>query len=77
MQLFMWQHDIVGVTLYINLCLLHLMMHHSHLHQPWRQIDDRCNSLTHSLTQPLTTEHSAACVKELPRNVEIVSAGSC
>ena len=43
MQLFMWQHDIVGVAHFIKDCfevlgalVMLLMMHQPHLHQPWR-----------------------------------------
>ena len=64
MQLYMWQHDIVGVAhcvmdgfdilMSLMLCLMLLMMHQPHLHQPWRL--DHCNLLTHSLTKRLLSD---------------------
>ena len=54
MQLLMWQQDIVGVATPWNVlmplvpCLMLLMTHQSHLHQPWRL--DRC-SFTHCFPQ--------------------------
>ena len=54
MQVFMWQHDIVGVAHFIKDCFEvlaalddALVMHQPHLHQPWRL--DRCNPFIHCL----------------------------